>query len=121
MTSINTPVAPQQQASVDFGFSPHGSAFSYVIGGTVITPPGVFYATRDTAITFTATVQFAPERIALEYFWDFGDGSTGYGNPIVHTFTVATSHSPVSLRVTDDLNHSYHVSHQAYINPPVAP
>jgi PKD repeat protein len=112
-TLISTPKDKTSQGSITFDFDPHGNAHSYVIGGDVIVS-GYYYAEVGEETEFTATVALPYGRLAIEYAWDFGDGVKGYGNPVVHTFKTLTSHSRVSLTVTDDLGHRYRVAKQMY-------
>lgn len=54
---------------------------------------------RNTAASFTATSVHTPPAI-VSYDWDFGDGLTGTGQVVSHTYTTAGSYS-VRLIITD--------------------
>ncbi len=57
-------------------------------------------ATEPASIQFTATVSggISP----YSYAWNFGDGSTGTGNPVTHTFSTVGTFT-VSCTVTDSI------------------
>lgn len=55
------------------------------------------------SITFTATNPGGAT--GLSYFWSFGDGSTGWGNPITHTYAANGSYS---VSMTDSNNTCYY-------------
>jgi len=46
----------------------------------------------------------------LEYFWDFGDGHTGYGPTVTHTYEVADPDTEISLTVLDSLGREWSTS-----------
>lgn len=52
----------------------------------VVTPPGIFI---------------------IEYLWDFGDGTTGRGPIISHTYKVAGAETAITLTVTDSREKRY--------------
>jgi|GEM_PF-806052 len=51
------------------------------------------------SVTFTAVTM-----PGVTYTWDFGDGTTGTGNPISHTYTSVYSPATVVLTVSDGVN-----------------
>ena len=71
-------------------------------------PPKVAFTFSPTApepgrtIFFNAsTSEAAPGRVIVEYFWDFGDGTTATGVTTSHAYTTAGDYV-VTLKVTDD-------------------
>jgi PKD domain len=65
------------------------------------------YTVVDTEVEFFATKSDKPHVIApvgvtiLEYFWDFGDGTTAMGPSVVHTYRVPDPEIEVKLTVVD--------------------
>jgi PKD repeat protein len=59
--------------------------------------------TRGTAVTFTASEATDPEGGTVTYDWDFGDGTTGSGRIVEHTYAGSTplGTTTVTLTVTD--------------------
>ncbi|MEW6069631.1 MAG: PKD domain-containing protein, partial [Candidatus Thermoplasmatota archaeon] len=51
--------------------------------------------------TFDASSSYDPDGYIVEYYWDFGDGSSGYGEYIEHTYLQQGKYV-VTLRVTDN-------------------
>lgn len=71
-------------------------------------PPTVVFTTSPENpapgknIFFNASESKAAEgRVLVEYFWDFGDGTTAFGAAVSHTYDAAGSYV-VTLKVTDD-------------------
>lgn len=102
--------------SVDFSFTPvSATPLSFTVGGN--TYPYVHqvdavtrasdsrYAasltTSNTAMTFTASTVASQGTTAIEYRWDFGDGTIAYGPIVTHTYVAASPQTAVSLVVTD--------------------
>lgn len=52
-------------------------------------------------VTFSGTDSYDSDGSVVSYSWDFGDGSTGTGSEITHTYSSADSYLAV-LTVTDD-------------------
>jgi hypothetical protein len=46
----------------------------------------------------------------LEYFWDFGDGYTGHGPIVTHTYEVPDPNTAISLTVLDSLGREFSTS-----------
>ncbi|MEM6272030.1 MAG: PKD domain-containing protein [Bacteroidota bacterium] len=57
----------------------------------------------------------------VQFDWDFGDGNTGTGNPVAHTYTASGNYT-VTLVVTDTLGCMDTLVRNQYINinPPIA-
>ena len=61
------------------------------------------YGNSPLTVQFDASLSYDADGTISVYAWDFGDGSTGAGETISHTFTAtATSNITVTLTVTDD-------------------
>ena len=61
------------------------------------------YGNSPLTVDFDASLSYDADGTISVYAWDFGDGSTGAGETISHTFTaVATSNFSVTLTVTDN-------------------
>ncbi len=115
-------VAPYTAApEVTFTTDPQGTMYTLVVGGDTYnldyrTPPG-----ED--IEFTASVKFSDvynwtnlvPRAALEYHWDFGDGTEGWGNPVTHEYELTNINIRVVLRVTFDTGLRLFVGKQLYV------
>jgi len=52
-------------------------------------------------VSFDASQSSDPDGTLVSYNWNFGDGTTGSGQSVQHTYTSAATYS-VSLQVTDD-------------------
>lgn len=114
---------------VTFDWTPKGASFVLNLGGntypfTINEPESgapdqadVFYTNTNQELTFTATVELDPGDFVLEYYWDFGDGTDGYGPEVIHTYR---SHSPtlrVHLVVTDNHRRKIHAGRQVNLLP----
>jgi hypothetical protein len=108
---ISTPIPPKPRGSVGFTTSPLGSAITFAIGGGVWVS-GAHRTAINTAITFTASTT-VPD--VIRYEWDLGDGTTGFGQQIVHTYRIPNPHLRAVLRVTDASGVVYSTSHQIYL------
>ncbi|WP_426624921.1 PKD domain-containing protein [Leifsonia sp. McL0607] len=66
-------------------------------------PPNAVIAASYTNLTcsFDGTGSNDPDGTVTSFAWDFGDGTTGTGSTISHTYTAAGTY-PVRLTVTDD-------------------
>jgi bacillopeptidase F len=53
----------------------------------------------------------------VHYAWDFGDGATGNGITVTHSYSVTGSYT-VTLTVTDDGGLTGQTTHIVQINPP---
>ena len=79
-------------------------------GGTGNNPPSARFTVAPKAygdspltVTFDASLSTDVDGTIVAYAWDFGDGATGSGKILSHTFTAAaTANFTVTLTVTDD-------------------
>ena len=79
-------------------------------GGTGNNPPSArftvspkSYGNAPLTVTFDASLSTDVDGTIVAYAWDFGDGTTGSGKTLSHTFTAAaTTNFAVTLTVTDD-------------------
>jgi len=55
----------------------------------------------DEEITFDGSSSYDPDGEIVEWFWDFGDGTTETGAIVKHSYSEAYNY-PVGLKVTDD-------------------
>ena len=82
------------------------AAQTIVVHELAVPPTAVFSAAPSTAaigepVAFDASASFDPDGRILSYLWDFGDGSTGSGVSIAHSFS-SPGTFPVTLIVVDD-------------------
>jgi len=80
--------------------SPHSEPFTYIFSSTLKAALTADNLTGETPlpVTFDATSSTGD---IVSYEWLFGDGDSGFGSVIAHTFTTAGSYT-VTLKVTDD-------------------
>jgi len=78
-------------------------------------------ANEDDELFFNGSSSYDSDGEIIDYHWDFGDGVTGKGVSIFHTFTVSGDY-PVTLTVDDDNNAVSVTTINVRINnlPPVA-
>ena len=105
-----------------FGYgteSPHSSPFTFT--KPTATPPQATITTDVTTgtVPFTVNLSGASSTGSISsYQWDFGDGSTGTGATVAHTFTTAGSRT-VQLSVLDENNQSSVATITITANAPV--
>lgn len=74
-------------------------------------PTAVFTsASSDLVSTLDARASTDPDGFVASYDWDFGDGITGSGSLVTHTYSTAGTYSVV-LRVTDNQSASSTITH----------
>jgi PKD repeat protein len=78
---------------------------------------GPYPATIDAEITFDGSGSSDPDGTIATYEWDFGDGSSGTGEQVVHTYTEKGAYQ-VTLRVTDNAGATGTGSTKAYVAEP---
>ena len=94
----------------DYGYSSYGSVGFYFVRGTVVTtgpiaPVAVATATPQSgdaplAVTLDGSGSFDQDGTVVAHEWDFGDGSTGTGSVVSHTYSTVGGYTAV-LTVTD--------------------
>ena len=94
----------------DYGYSNYGSVGFYFVRGTVVTtgpiaPVAVATATPQSgdaplAVTLDGSGSFDQDGTVVAHEWDFGDGSTGTGSVVSHTYSTVGGYTAV-LTVTD--------------------
>ena len=94
------------------GYSSYGCLGTYTLSGTVADPngdlPPVAVATATPTsgaaplnVQFNASQSYDPDGSIVSWQWAFGDGSTGTGATIKHTYTAVGAYTAV-LTVTDN-------------------
>jgi len=64
--------------------------------------PSTDSGTSPLIVTFDASASHAPAGVLTEYAWNFGDGSTGKGMIVSHSYQVnAETQFTVTLQITD--------------------
>ncbi len=94
----------------DYGYSNYGSIGFYFVRGTVVStgpiaPVAVAKATPQTGdaplvVSLDGSGSFDQDGSVVSYGWSFGDGSSGAGSVVNHTYTAAGTYTAV-LTVTD--------------------
>ena len=74
----------------------------------------------DLACSFDASTSSDGDGSIGSYTWDFGDGGTGNGSQVTHTFAASGSY-PVTLTVTDNAGASSSVTHTAVVQSAEVP
>lgn len=107
---------------VDFSWTGTGAELSYEVGGNhypystqadgIIRASDERYASYvtpiNTDLTFTADVIITSKNLSIiQYRWDFGDGTIGYGPTINHTYFAAAPQTQALLNITDNLGNVY--------------
>lgn len=72
-----------------------------VLGYPVADAGGPYSGRPEVAITFDSTGSHDPDGEIVGYAWNFGDGATGEGSTVSHTYDKTGSYT-VTLTVTDD-------------------
>jgi len=82
--------------------------FTVDANGNVVNNPPVAQASIDpllapvgTVFTFDGSASYDENGTIVSYDWDFGDGTTGYGETTTHVYTSAGTYT-VTLTVTDN-------------------
>lgn len=82
-------------------------------------PTASFTATpAELAVQFDGTASDDPDGTIVSYAWQFGDGSSGTGASVGHTYAEAGSYE-VTLRVTDDQGATNEVSSTVTVTAPI--
>jgi hypothetical protein len=99
---------------LDLDWTPKSVALTYSVGGNVYPPTRqvdnsvrasdsryASYTTPiNTLLTFTATTTLPASLVVVEYKWDFGDGTIGYGATVAHQYLAANFSTQVALNIT---------------------
>ena len=72
------------------------------------------------AVNFSAVLSEDEDGIILQFEWDFGDGTSGSGESVTHTYTTAGTYTVV-LRVTDNDGESGRTNKTIYVSPAEPP
>ena len=96
--------------------------------GVILPPngtPTAFFTTsqpleQGTAILFDATLSVDPDGTIVSYAWDFGDGTTGTGVTLHHTYSRGGAVT-VILTVTDDRGGSHTAARQISVSSATDP
>ena len=91
--------------------SDKGSDYRYAWGTTPILLAVEFFGTAHTVEGKVQTHVIPPPGVnIMEYFWDFGDGYTGHGPIVTHTYEVPDPSTSISLTVLDSLGREFSTS-----------
>jgi PKD repeat protein len=78
---------------------------------------GPWEGTASVEMTFDGSASFDPDGTIVSWEWTFGDGATGSGSTVTHTYAAPGSYW-VTLTVTDDLGGKDFVFDQAVVLAP---
>ena len=71
------------------------------------------------AVTLNASGSQSPNRVIAEYAWDFGDGSTGLGMIVAHSYqTIEERTFTVTLEITDHLGERASITDEVTVQAP---
>jgi hypothetical protein len=91
--------------------SDKGSDARYAWGTTPVFLAVEFFGTAHVVEGKTQSHVIPPPGVSiLEYFWDFGDGHTGHGPIVTHTYEVPDPTTSISLTVLDSLGREFSTS-----------
>ena len=91
--------------------SDKGSDYRYAWGTTPVFLAVEFFAVEHVVESKVQPHVVPPPGVTiLEYFWDFGDGHTGHGPTVTHTYEVADPDTEISLTVLDSLGREWSTS-----------
>lgn len=91
--------------------SDKGSDYRYAWGTTPVFLAVEFFGIAHTVEGKVQSHVILPPGITiLEYFWDFGDGHTGHGPIVTHTYEVPDPTTSISLTVLDSLGREFSTS-----------
>lgn len=103
--TINSSPIPYAAPAVGIGITPNAEIVSVTTNYgsyTYNNAPIMYYHDAGQPLTFTGTLTaYTPFNI-VEWYWDFGDGTNGTGNPTSHTYAFGGEDLIVHVRVTDD-------------------
>jgi PKD repeat protein len=94
------------------GYSSYGSLGQYSISGTVVDPGGAIAPVANATATptsgsapllvqFNGSSSFDQDGSIVSYVWNFGDGTSGSGTAVSHTYSAAGNYT-ATLTVTDN-------------------
>lgn len=108
--TIQAPARPRPVPEVNFDWGPKSVPMTITVGGNTYPYPGqpiINWTAVNQEVIFTADVRTPDDGFITTYEWDFGDGTTGFGNPIAHTFLTASPAARVILTVTDNFRRRF--------------
>lgn len=103
--TINSDPIPYAAPSVNIAIVPNAEIVSVTTNYgsyTYNNEPVMYYHDAGEPLTFTGSIIAYTTFNVVEWYWDFGDGTNGAGNPIVHTYAFGGEDVIVHLRVSDD-------------------
>ncbi len=72
------------------------------------------------AVNFSATLSEDEDGVIIQFEWDFGDGMSGSGENVTHTYATAGTFTAV-LRVTDNDGETGRTNKTIYVSPAAPP
>src|ERR1043166_3696202 len=103
------------------GYSSYASLGQYTVTGTVPNPTGAIApvafptatppsATAPLSVNFSGSQSYDQDGSIISYQWTFGDGATGSGLSVSHTYAAATSTAPLPVTDNPGLTDSHSVT-----------
>jgi hypothetical protein len=124
--TIQSDPIPRPVPEVDFSWGPLSipwaelPGYPYDANQPVAGSPeqeDVFLTPGTAEITFTAAVRVPEGDFIIAYEWDFGDGFTGFGQSVNHSYTTSSPSTRAVLCVTDNHGRRFCRGQQVNLRP----
>jgi len=81
---------------------------------------GPFYGVANSGIIFNGSLSYDPDGDIISWYWEFGDGASGHGETITHTYFSSGTYT-ITLRVRDNEGATDETTATAVISIPNRP